>query len=358
MARKAVRILSLDGGGIRGIIPASVLTLFEARLQALSKKPSARIADYFDYVAGTSTGGIIAAGLLTPKSKNSKRPKFTARKLLDFYTNHGDEVFSTSFWGFASKARGMFDERHNVEGLERLLKSYFGDTRLEDLLRPCVIPTYMIDGRELSKSGKRITKMAQPFFFRQQRLANLSSKDRSGNYRFLVRDAARATSAAPTFFEPARIYTRDKKSWYALVDGGLYANDPAMVALTDVLSGASGIADPHLDDIAIFSLGTGVSPVRFDYIDAMDWGYLSWAAPAISMAMRGSSQTVNFQLKNLYKNAANASQYLRINPAIPKSNDDMDDARKENVSELVKIGFRTAKSHEKKMDAFIADHLL
>lgn len=349
-----IRILSIDGGGIRGIIPASVLTHLESRLQIITGKSSTRIADHFDYVAGTSTGGIIALGLLTPAKNNPQRPRYRAQKLLDLYVEHGDEVFDTSFWSFINKARGIFDERYSADGLETLLKSYFENTRLKQLIRPCVIPTYMIDGMERTSAGKPKHKTAEPFFFRSHR----AQEESATKYDFFVRDAARATSAAPTYFEPARVYSKDKQSWYALVDGGLYANDPTMVALTDVLAGESGADDPHVEDVAILSLGTGAAPVSFPYADAVDWGYLSWAGPAINMAMRGSLQTVHFQLSNLFKNIGSGGQYLRVNPKLSNDNDAMDDAREQNIDALKKVGKETIKKYEARIDSFIEKHLV
>lgn len=91
------RILSIDGGGIRGIIPGQILVMLENLLQKLTKKRNARIADYFDLIAGTSTGGILACAYLAPE-RGSKRPRFSAQEAVDLYLDRGDEVFDLSLW--------------------------------------------------------------------------------------------------------------------------------------------------------------------------------------------------------------------------------------------------------------------
>ena len=83
--KKLTRILSIDGGGIRGILPGQVLVSLEEKLKKLDKNKDAKIADYFDLIAGTSTGGILSCMYLTPTDEKNKRPKFSAKKAVELY---------------------------------------------------------------------------------------------------------------------------------------------------------------------------------------------------------------------------------------------------------------------------------
>ncbi len=196
------RILAIDGGGIRGIVPGLVLASLEEKLQRRSQNPDARLADYFDFVAGTSTGGILTCLYLCPMADNPQKARFSARDAVDLYVANGGSIFNVSLWQRIRSLSGVADEKHNAGELERLLKLYFGNIKLSQLLKPCFIPSYDIHGRT-------------EFFFTQH-----EARRKGNGYDFLIRDVCRATSAAPTYFEPALIPALDGVS-YPLVDGGV-----------------------------------------------------------------------------------------------------------------------------------------
>lgn len=183
------RILSIDGGGIRGIIPAVVLAEIENR----TGKP---VSQLFDLVAGTSTGGILALGLC--KSDGSGNPQFSAEKLMELYTERGGEIFSRSFWHGVSSVAGLLEEVYPAEPLETVLKDYFGTDLLKNALKPVLISSYDIEHR-------------QPFFFKSWR------EDENTVEMRLV---ARATSAAPTYFEPLKLALDTGEA--TLIDGGVF----------------------------------------------------------------------------------------------------------------------------------------
>ncbi len=95
---KLTRILSIDGGGIRGILPGQILVSLEKILKTLDNNPDAHIADYFDLIAGTSTGGILSCMYLSPDKDRPDRPRFSAQKAVELYLDRGDEIFDISFW--------------------------------------------------------------------------------------------------------------------------------------------------------------------------------------------------------------------------------------------------------------------
>lgn len=297
------KVLSIDGGGIRGVIPAVLLQEIEAQ----TEKP---IAELFDLIAGTSTGGILAVGLTAP-GQNGK-PKFTAADMLSLYTDEGGNIFSRSFWKGVFSVGGLADEKYSADNLEKILKTKLGDRTISKTMKPIVVTAYDIEKRE-------------PYFFK----TSTGKASKSADYR--LRDVARATSAAPTYFEPLEVkrtkdYPVKRRS---LVDGGVFANTPAMCAYAE----ARKLAKPG-DDILVVSLGTGDSTRPILHEDAKDWGTLEWVKPIIDVMFDGSSDAVDYQLRQLLPAANGAKKYFRFETKLDKALDDMDAAGKGNIENL------------------------
>lgn len=238
---KKIRILSLDGGGIRGIITCVILKYIEEQLQK-QDNPNAKLGDYFDLIAGSSTGGLLAAILLFPD--NSKKARFSVQEALDLYAKKGDTIFNVSLWEHIINPFGLFNEKISQKNIEKQLDEVFGKLELKDFIKPCLITSYDI--------GKRNAK----FFTSHDAKESLQN--------FYVKDICRATSAAPTYFEPAKIkslYGQD----FTLIDGGVYANNPALCAYAEArkikfskeLNDEEKIDFPSINDMIIVSVGTG-----------------------------------------------------------------------------------------------------
>src|ERR1700709_1365467 len=131
------KILSIDGGGIRGIIPGQILVALEAKLQEKTGNPDARIAEYFDFFAGTSTGGILTCILLCPSATDPKKARFSAKEAVELYVNNGDKIFDRSVWHKMVSLDGVAEEKFEATGIEKCLHIYFGDLKLNELLKPC-----------------------------------------------------------------------------------------------------------------------------------------------------------------------------------------------------------------------------
>jgi len=322
------RILSIDGGGIRGIIPGKVLIQLEneIRTQYGSDK---NISDYFDLITGTSTGGILAIGLCIP-GKNDIQ-KYNAQDLLDIYVERGDEIFDISVWKSISSAGGLNDEKYDASELEDALKDYFGDIMLSHLLKHCLITSYDI-------------KRRKTHFFRKSTAIN----DNRNN--FLVRDVARATSAAPTYFETARIKSNTNIT-YPLIDGGLFANNPSMCAYAE----ARYIHEiSSSEEMSILSLGTGESKKPYSYTEVKDWGATSWIKPVIDIMSTAVSETTDFQLQQIFSSSNRSDHYLRIQSTIPSwCSSDMDDASTENIQALQDVGEQLASDNESRLKNFV-----
>jgi patatin-like phospholipase/acyl hydrolase len=337
MTIKPIRILSIDGGGIRGILPGQILLALEKKLQDLSKNPGARLADYFDLVAGTSTGGILTCIYLCPDENG--RPRFSAQEAVDLYLKRGSEIFHADIKKKLLSLGGLADEKYSSKFIERNLKAYFGDTRLSQLLKPCVVTSYNITGR-------------YAHFFRSHKARTDITHD------FLVRDVTRATSAAPTYFEPALVHSLADVS-YPLVDGGVFANNPSLCAYAEARQYFES-ADPNnksnnqkatIKEMFMVSIGTGLKNgmelPRYDYQMAKDWGLIGWARPVLDIMMSGVSETVHYQLRQMFDAVGNAgTHYFRIMPEIIRASTDMDDASPANLQFLKEDGTESAQKHE------------
>ena len=335
MAEK-IRILSIDGGGIRGIIPAEILIKLEEKLAEKTGKQGARIADYFDLIAGTSTGGILTCAYLCPKpgSKPAK-PKFSAKRAQGLYLKRGGKIFHISFLQEIRSGKGTWDERYSAKELEKVLDDYFGKVKLSQLLKSCLITAYDI--------RKRKTE-----FFNRDDAKKSNTRD------YFLRDIARATSAAPTFFEVSRIRSM-AGNLSPLIDGGVFANNPALCAYAEVRSTFKG--RPKAKDMVILSLGTGYKKRPYFYRRAKDWGKVGWARPVIDIMMSGVSETVDYQLKQIFDAVGAPNQYLRINGKLDRSSLEMDDASKKNLADLKKDAEGLARKFDKKLGKF-ADLLI
>ncbi len=322
------RILSIDGGGIRGILPGQILVTLESILQKLTKRKGARIADFFDLIAGTSTGGILTCLYLTPGPRGT-RPKYTAQQAVDLYLKFGGKVFDVSAWQRIRSGGGWFDAAYSADGLKKLLKKYLADVRLCKLLKPCLITAY--------DTGRR-----KAHFFKQHRAKTDRQRD------FTARAAARATSAAPTYFEAANIKAVGGKE-FSLIDGGVFANNPTLCAYAEARTMNH---KPTANQMVILSLGTGEKLKKFPFAEIRHWGKLEWAVPVLDIMMSGVSETVDYQLKQVYRAVKKPGQYLRIMPGLGSASQDMDDASPRNLRALKAAGQQAARKNRAKLEKF------
>jgi patatin-like phospholipase/acyl hydrolase len=329
---KLTRILSIDGGGIRGILPGQILVALEQKLQKRTNNPQVRIADYFDLVAGTSTGGILSCIYLTPDKTNPQKALFTAKDAVNLYLEYGTKIFSVSWQKKLLSMGGISDEIYTEKPLEELLLSYFGDLELKNLLKPCLITSYDVHD-------------SKAYFFRQHEARTTEGRN------FFVKDIARATSAAPTYFEAADVMSFSEVH-YPLIDGGVFANNPALCAYAEArgFDFGEGRNKPSAEGMVLFSIGTGSAVKRkLEHKNIRNWGVLEWIRPMIDIMMSGVSQTVHYQLKQIFGSVGKPDQYIRIEPELHNANADMDDASPKNLKALKEAGIRSAESEENDM---------
>lgn len=302
-------VLSIDGGGIRGIIPALVLDYLES-------ESSKSISELFDLTVGTSSGGIIALGLAQRGADG--KAKYTAHDLAEFFEKSGRKIFERTVWRNIRSAGGVLDERYSARPLEAVLRKYYADTRLGDTLGSTMVTSYDIEERRTL-----FLKSWHP-----------------DHETVLCRDAARATSAAPTYFEPAHIDVQGNQR--ALIDGGVFVNSPVVSSYAEALKLFPG------EPLAVVSLGTGELIRRIPYESAKDWGQAGWVMPLIDCMFDGATKVANHQMRMFL-----GSHYFRLQVTLDEANDDMDDASDVNIQNLKRIADRMIAENRSTLDQIL-----
>lgn len=352
--KKIFTVLSIDGGGIRGIIPALILDYIEQQMKDLlpkgTEKCQRRIANFFDLIAGTSTGGIIALALTKPEHMG--RRAYTAADLVDLYMGEGENIFNRSAMHRIYSGDGLLNKKYPADGIEQVLEGYFGETKLSEATTRVLIPSYDMRGaRNHWKNDFDCQRGGHPRFFKNYALNDSKQKVENSQQHAadcpsngsntpeqhfndpLMRDVARATSAAPTYFEPLNLdlhLPSNLTVMETLVDGGIFANNPAMCAYADAKKMMINDGRPN-DEILIVSLGTGNLTGTLNAAAAKNWGQLNWVRTLITMIFDGASDTVDYQLRQLIPSG---NIYYRFQPQLTFGNDEMDDVSRENLLAL------------------------
>ena len=335
--KKTIRILSIDGGGVRGIIPAQILTRLEDKLG----KP---IATHFDFMAGTSTGGLITLGLNVPESSADKSPKYKALELVNLYEQRGKEIFPKKSFGVLA---GIFAPKYDSAPLQEVLKDYFGEHKMAESITTVFVTSYdMHRDRYKFFTNYDIYNTHKPSrSWESDRYIDDSSDDPFKNY--FMRDVAYATSAAPTYFKPAEIFDHPiLKKIHSCIDGGVVANNPTVAALFT----ATYIFPACCHRYVILSLGTGEKEdealgeyeekVKND--EGLQWIGLQWPWPLkkgppiiIDLLMDASSQIVHEQMKEFSRRSEMIDiDYIRIQPKLKRTQMKMDNTSCKNLTSL------------------------
>lgn len=271
----AYRILTFDGGGIRGIYTAVLLQRLQKEVPGFIGKS--------DILAGTSTGGIIALGLAAG---------YTPAKMVSLYRKNGAKIFDDSIWDDMKDMGGLIGAEYGNKNLKKMLKQYFGMKKLKSLKMKVLIPSFDIGCANLDRGIP--AHPWKPKFYH-----NFAGPDSDGD-EYVV-DVAMCTSAAPTYFP----------SYHGYIDGGTVANNPSVAAIAQARSKEAG--SNSLDDIVVLSLGTGTVPTNINRGMNLDWGYTQWAKPLINLMIDGVMGVADYQCKQLL-----ADRYKRLSPKLKK----------------------------------------
>ncbi|XP_065875600.1 patatin-like protein 1 [Euphorbia lathyris] len=332
----AVTILSIDGGGVRGIIPGVILNYLESQLQELDGE-DARIADYFDVIAGTSTGGLISAMLTAPNQQN--RPLYAAKDIVPFYLQNCPKIFPQpnileKLW------KQLTGPKYDGEYLHKLVKGILKDTKLHQALTHLVIPTFDI-------------KKLQPTIFSTFKVNEHPVLDAR------LSDICIATSAAPTLLPAYTFNNQDSDGntqEFNLVDGGVAANNPTLVAIGEVSKqiikkNSDFFKSMDYEKLIVISLGTGSkTDGKFNSNIASKWGIINWltykgSTPIIDCYSKASADMVDFHNCVVFQVFRSQDNYLRIDDDKLEENlTSADLSTKENLEGLVKVGEKLLKS--------------
>ncbi len=265
-------ILAMDGGGVRGVLTATLLERLEAAHPGF--------LDHVELFAGTSTGGLLALGLAAGMTPTQAR---------EMYENYSRVVFARSLWDKILRLGNLIGAKYSNAALKKALTDQFGELTLEDLPHRVVIAAFQLDNHA-SQSEQRSWK---PKFFH-----NYPGPDSDGAQKVI--DVAMATAAAPTYFPVYGDY----------IDGGVVAGNPSMCALAQALQPATG--GQVISDLALLSVSTGHNP---NYLSApnADWGLIQWAPHLVDLMLEGDAGTADYQCRQILDGA-----YYRLNPLLPK----------------------------------------
>jgi patatin-like phospholipase/acyl hydrolase len=311
---KPVRVLSLDGGGIRGIIEAVILV-------ELEKDLNLPIAEIFDLVAGSSTGGIIALGLV--KDSGLHRPLYSAKDLLNVYLNHGDQVFHASIYHRIKTLYGFLGPKYESASLKNLLVTYLGDAKLSEALKPTIITGYDVEG-----------EIGVEFSSEQARLFSDTIDCR-------MCDLALATSAAPIFFDTPCLEL-SCICLNAVMDGGIYKNNPALLAYLN----AKEIYPNRT--IEVYSFGTGRIHAENNEKVLNGRGLWHWLPPLIFHKQIGDIEGDNVVLDRIL-NQSEQRNFFRLDVRIDRAHRRMDNILPENIQYLYEKGQEAVQSDTYKL---------
>ncbi|XP_062092923.1 patatin-like protein 6 [Humulus lupulus] len=304
--RGKICILSIDGGGMRGILSGKALAYLEHALKVKSGNPDARIADYFDVAAGAGVGGIFTAMLFA--TRDQSRPISKADDTWRFLAEQGKRFYTSSSSSSATggkllrriiRGSGCGSTGSATAGLEKSMKDIFVEKNrrsltLKDTLKPVLIPCY-----DLSSTA--------PFLFSRADALETDSFD------FQLWEVCRATSAEPGRFDPVQMRSVDGQTRCLAVDGGLAMSNPTAAAITHVLHNKQEFPFVRgVEDILVLSIGTGqLMEVSFENEQVKKWKAKDWARPTARIASDGSADLVD-QAVSMAFGQSRSSNYVRI----------------------------------------------
>jgi uncharacterized protein len=339
MADEIIRILSMDGGGIRGIIPARILQRIE---EGTGNNHASAL---FHLIAGTSTGGILGCGLAIGK---------WAREIGDLYANRGGDIFHRSLWEKVTTIDGLTNPDYDPSPLENILSEELAETWLSEVGGVALmVPSYAIQlPFEQPAPGLGLLVPRAPYFFKNWKAngSNIDPGDKPPELDFKLKDVARATSAAPTYFPPALIHNRAGQN-FGMVDGGVFANNPAMCALVSAYK-----LFPQAKSFMLVSLGTGSLERPIPYDEAKNWGLVHWARPILNVLFDGNADTTSYEVDQIlgpmhYRFDISLGMNSKQDPNAV--NEDFDDASPNNIARIERKAEALAKGMADKRQTVI-----
>ncbi|KAJ9067319.1 hypothetical protein DSO57_1015098 [Entomophthora muscae] len=315
---KYFRILAIDGGGVRGIIPTMVLRYIELRT-------GRKIHELFNLVSGTSTGALLGAVLTVPGEKGE--PRYNTDDALGFYMKECPRIFERTLLGQLMCMSGLAGPRYQARTKREIVEAYAGELNITDCLTDILVPAFDV-------------RTGRPYFFKSI-TARMDPK-----YDYKLKDVLDATSAAPTYFRPCKVIGYDAPSehgYRSFVDGAITANSPSLCATVDAMR----IYKEKPDDILVVSLGCGDADIGLAYDKMSKWGGLKWASYIPSALISSSMSTVDYHTDELLDDA----NYWRFQTKVPSEHADIDNATPENLKWLKTAGELLVSHNRERLNA-------
>lgn len=347
-------ILCIDGGGMRGIVPAHIIAKLDEKLKELGEnKP---LYSLFDLIAGTSTGGLIALGLSTSplvsnleketgddylktyetiplsffdklkrkKPAEVKTPKLITKgsscpSLINFYKYDGKKIFHSESRFFGTLLKDKYDSKH----IENFLYDTFQDAKMSQCLVPTMVVSY--DATQ-----------GEPYIF--------NSWDDSD---YLVREAARATSAAPTYFSPYVFYDEKNNKKRYLIDGGIIANNPVLLAYSEARK-----LYPNCKKFHILSLSTASNDYSMQGVD-ISGGLMGWIDPSKGAPIQKLASTAQMQLSSYVAKHLSDCDFIRIHYSLKGDSFKLDDTSSYAINTLLDSAEQLYREEADKLTSFL-----
>lgn len=315
---KEIPILSIDGGGIRGLIPGIVLS-------EIKRVTREKIANLFKLTVGTSTGSIYTLGLNVPREDDPTQPKYTVDDIVELYEKKGERIFPDYY---CKDIWDKFRPKYDRQGLTDCLEHYMGNTKMSQAINHVAVSAYDIENTRAWT------------FKRNGALGREVSED------FYMKDVVEAATSAPTYFPPKQLGT------HAFIDGGTFATNPARVAYF--------VAEEefnHYDNYLFCSLGTGKNVTRISYDDSKTWGELKWLPNILDVMFDAQCSAVHTEMKSFYPSEGNDRTYFRFQTDLDPENSSLDNASASNIKYLRDLGEQIVEDQEEEL-RLLCDKLL
>ncbi|MGZ4033482.1 MAG: patatin-like phospholipase family protein [Bacteroidia bacterium] len=317
------RILSIDGGGLRGVVPLTILK----KVEEITGK---RITESFDLIAGTSTGGLITCAVSLQDPAKPGQPLYSLDDIMNVYINRGHEIFpaQTGIIGSLDKAKDMISPKYGTDGIAKVFTDIVKNHRLTDVLNNILVSSYDLTNN-------------QPLFFKSRSARSNPAQDA------LLYDICRATSAGPTYLPSYEFnYPGELTESPApnpkrnCIDGGVFVNNPSLAALSEFSKyfkdyiPAEGQADIDYNNVFVLSLGTGSYTSQISDADSQHKGELFWAQNISDIMMRGVNRSTDYAMKEMMIEG----NYLRLNISIDTEiHSEMDNCSAETTRYLIQV---------------------
>lgn len=316
---------------MRGLIPARLIAILERKLAQATGRAEARVADYFDLLAGTSTGGFLVALMLAPPEHLAHigPGRFTGEAAVQIYYRYGNRIFQRSLSHRLKTLWGWVGPNYPAAPYEALLRQYLEPVSLAQLSKPCLITAYDTSAR-------------RAVFFTQH-TAGRTEPD------LPLWQVVRATTAAPTYFPPLKIERLGQAT--ALIDGGVFANNPALNAFVEAQKLFPTLGSAK--EMVMLSLGTGRIKIDYPHEKVETWGGVQWIEPLFDILTSAASETTSYEVHKLFEAEAAADQYLRVQMDVDPKLSLLDDTSEKALNYWDELACQTADRMDSSLDYLV-----